>query len=307
MFYCSHPSGAIDLRLAVSLVFISVKTILMSIAVIGSHGQLGTDLMHVLGDEAIGLTHADIEITDPASIDASLDERSPNIVINTAAYNLVDKAEEEPESAFAVNAFAPLNLARACASRDITLVHVSTDYVFGQDAEHTTPYTEQDRPGPVSVYGTSKLAGEHLVTAGCPRSFVVRTCGLYGNATSPGKGNFVRTMLRLGQDRDELTVVNDQRCTPTATADVATAIAALIRTDAYGLYHCTNASDTTWCELAQTIFEIAGLDVTVKPITTSEFGAPARRPSYSVLNCDRLTSVTDVTMPHWRDALTDYL
>ena len=279
----------------------------MTIAVIGSHGQLGTDLMRVLGAEAIGLTHADIEITDPSSIDVSLDKNSPDIVINTAAYNLVDKAEEEPEASFAVNAFAPMHLARACASREITLVHVSTDYVFGQDSDRTTPYTENDLPCPVGVYGTSKLTGEHLVTASCPQSFVVRTCGLYGNPTSLGKGNFVRTMLRLGQDRDELTVVDDQRCTPTSTADLATAIAALIQTDAYGLYHCTNSGDTTWCEFAQAIFEIAGLDVIVKPITSAEFGAPARRPPYSVLNCDRLTSVTGVAMPHWRDALAAYL
>ncbi len=279
----------------------------MTIAVIGAPGQLGTDLMRVLGHDAIGLTHADIEITDPASIAAVINAVSPKIIINTAAYNLVDKAEQEPEAAFKGNSFGPLLLARACAEQDITLVHVSTDYVFGRDAERNTPYCESDVPGPLSVYGTSKLSGEHLVTAACSQSFVVRTCGLYGNPTSSGKGNFVRTMLRLAQDRDELTIVDDQHCTPTSTADLATAIAALIRTNAHGLYHCSNAGETTWCGLATAIVEIAGLDVTVKPITSEEFGAPARRPSYSVLNCERLTSVTGITMPPWRDALAAYL
>ncbi len=279
----------------------------MTIAVIGSHGQLGTDLMRVLGDDVVGLTHADIEITEPVSIAVQLDKHSPDTVINTAAYNLVDKAEEEPEAAFNSNAFGPLHLARACAARDITLVHVSTDYVFGQDTHRTTPYIEDDAPGPVSVYGTSKLAGEHLVIAACPKSFIVRTCGLYGNPTSLGKGNFVRTMLRLAQDCDELSIVDDQHCTPTSTADLATAMATLIRTDSYGLYHCTNTGVTTWCGLASAIFKITGLDVTVKPITSNDFGAPARRPSYSVLNCDCIMSVTGVTMPHWRAALASYL
>ncbi len=279
----------------------------MTIAVIGSHGQLGTDLMRVLSEEAVGLTHADIEITDPASIATSFDIHLPQIVVNTAAYNLVDRAEMEPESAFQLNAFGPLHLARECAQRDITLVHVSTDYVFGQDANRTIPYTEQDAPGPVSVYGASKLAGEHLVTAACPRSFTVRTCGLYGNPTSVGKGNFVRTMLRLAKDRDELTIVDDQHCTPTSTADLAIAIAALVKTDAYGLYHCTNSGATTWCGLARAIFDIAGIDISVKPITSKQFGATAQRPAHSVLSCERLTSVTGMTMPHWRDALEAYL
>ncbi|MEZ6051417.1 MAG: dTDP-4-dehydrorhamnose reductase [Planctomycetaceae bacterium] len=279
----------------------------MSIAIIGAHGQLGTDLMRVVGQDALGLTHADIEITDPASIATVLETHSPSVVINTAAYNLVDKAEQEPEAAIAVNAFGPLKLARACADRGITFVHVSTDYVFGRNTNRDTPYTEQDCPGPVSVYGTSKLTGEHLVLSTCPKAYVIRTCGLYGNPLSPGKGNFVRTMLRLAQDRNELTIVDDQHCTPTSTADLATAIAALIRTDAYGLYHCTNAGETTWAGFARAIFEIAGKDVTVRPITSAEFGAPAQRPGYSVLNCDHLTSLIGVTMPHWRDALAAYL
>lgn len=279
----------------------------MTIAIIGAHGQLGADLMRRLGDEALGLTHADIEITDPASVANRLDTISPQVVINTAAYNLVDRAEQEPEAAFGFNAFGPLHLARYCAKRDLALLHVSTDYVFGQDADRTRPYTEEDLPGPVSVYGTSKLAGEHLVRATCPRHFVVRTCGLYGRPLSPGKGNFVRTMLRLSRDRDELAVVDDQQCTPTSTADLADALIALLQTDAYGLYHATNSGSTTWCGFARAIFEIAGIEVSVTPITSADFAAAARRPHFSVLDGTRLTDVTGLALRPWREALADYL
>src|SRR5690606_35857431 len=170
---------------------------------------------------------------------------SPQYVVNTAAYNAVDRAEQQPRAAFEVNALGPLHLARYCEARGITLLHVSTDYVFGADAARSTPWTEEDRPGPVSVYGCSKLAGEYLVAQACRRHFVVRTCGLYGTAIDDSKGNFVRTMLRLAGERDELRVVNDQYCTPSYTADVARAIDALLATDEHGLYHVTNAGQTT--------------------------------------------------------------
>ncbi|MGD9853711.1 MAG: dTDP-4-dehydrorhamnose reductase [Planctomycetaceae bacterium] len=279
----------------------------MRIAVIGAHGQLGSDLIRRLGGNAVGLTHADIEITDPASILMALDAASPDVVINTAAYNLVDKAEQEPQSAFAINAFGPRHVARYCAQQDIVLVHVSTDYVFGQDAGRARPYTEGDLPGPVSVYGTSKLAGEHLVRASCPRHFIVRSCGLYGRPTSAGKGNFVRTMLRLANDRDELSVVDDQHCTPTSTADLAAAIVSLVRTEDYGVYHMTNSGSTTWCGFAREIFARSGLDIRVKPITSAQYSAPARRPAYSVLDCGRFTRVTGVTLSCWQHALAEYL
>lgn len=277
------------------------------IAIIGAHGQLGSDLLRLWGDRAAGLTHADIEITDPASIAAALDAVAPQYVVNTAAYNAVDRAEQEPQTAFAVNAMGPLHLARWCDVRGITLLHVSTDYVFGADNRRATPWTEEDRPGPVSVYGCSKLAGEHLVTQACSRHFVVRTCGLYGTAIDESKGNFVRTMLRLAGERDELRVVNDQHCTPSFTADVAQAIDALLATDEYGLYHITNSGQTTWYDLACTIFELAGCDVRVHPIPTAEFAAPAARPAWSVLDCRKLAATADVTLRPWKEALADYL
>jgi dTDP-4-dehydrorhamnose reductase len=278
-----------------------------TIAVIGAHGQLGSELLRLWGDRAAALTHADIEITDPVSIAAALDTIEPQYVVNTAAYNLVDRAEQEPQAAFAVNALGPLHLARWCDDRGITLLHVSTDYVFGGDAGRMTPGTEADRPAPVSVYGCSKLAGEHLVAQACRRHFVVRTCGLYGSAIDESKGNFVRTMLRLADERDELRVVSDQHCTPSFTADVAGAIDALLATDEYGLYHVTSSGQTTWYELACTIFKLTGRDVRVQPITTAEFAAPAARPAWSVLDCSKLAATAGVTLRPWKDALADYL
>lgn len=277
------------------------------IAVIGARGQLGTDLVPGLAGDVIALGHEDIDITDAGSVALALSTASPNFVINCAAYNLVDQAEDEPDAAYAVNALGPRNLAMYCGERDITLLHFSTDYVFGLDADRDSGFTESDAPGPTSAYGVSKLAGEYFVRSLCPRHFVVRTCGLYGNQGTSGKGNFVKTMLRLGAERDQLSVVQDQRCTPTYTPDLSAAISALIATDEFGLYHATNSGDTTWYDLACEIFRLASLNVDVRPITTEEFGAKAARPSYSVLDCTKLEQVTGKSLPKWQDALARYV
>ncbi len=279
----------------------------MKIAIIGVEGQLGSDLAEQLGTSALRWTHSEIEITDPANIEQALGEHQPDAVINTAAYNLVDKAETDLETAFRVNAFGPRHLAVACAQRDIPLLHVSTDYVFGMDAERNEPYRETDLPGPVNAYGLSKLTGEQFVRMFAPRSFVVRTCGLYGRSATRSKGNFVQTIRRLATERDELHVVDDQRCTPTSTADLASALSALVRTDRYGLYHATNAGDCTWYEFASAVVEILDLPTHVLPITTEKFPRPARRPAYSVLDCQRLASVVGSPLRPWREALEDFL
>lgn len=278
----------------------------MRIALIGSNGQLGSDLQRVLQGDVACLTHKDIEITSDESINHALQAITPDVVINTAAYNLVDLAEDEPEAAFRVNALGPRLLAKWCQQHQVKLVHFSTDYVFGQNAEQRDPLSETDLPGPVSSYGLSKLAGEHFASMECENSVIIRTCGLYGQVTH-GKGNFVQTMLRLGRDRDELKVVNDQTCTPTSTADLALATSKLLESKQIGLFHVTNSGQTTWCEFAQEIFRIAGLNVHVTPISSVEFGAKARRPAYSVLNCTKLEEATSWKMPAWQDALATYL
>ena len=285
----------------------------MRIALIGAAGQLGSDLwprLQAAGHDVLPLGHADIEITDAARVASVLEPLQPQFVINAAAYNLVDKAEDEPEVAYAVNGLGPRNLARFCERQAIGLLHISSDYVFGRvEMAQTTPLDEQTLPAPNSAYSVSKLAGEYFARSECSRHFVVRTCGLYGDAArrGQGKGNFVETMLRLGRDRKQLRVVDDQRCTPTATADLADMLTRLVATEAYGLYHATNAGDMTWCEFAREIFRLAQLDVEVTPITTAEFGAKARRPGFSVLDCRKLASVIGTQMPDWHDALGRYL
>lgn len=285
----------------------------MRIALIGSTGQLGSDLLPRLqaaGHDVVPLRHADIEITDPANVAAVLEPLRPDLVINTAAYNLVDKAEDELDVAMAINGTGPLLLTRMCETNHWRLIHISTDYVFdGSPGPTFRPWTELDLANPSGRYALSKRAGEIVVQEECSRHFVVRTCGLYGVAAlrGGGKGNFVETMLRLGRDRKQLRVVDDQRCTPTSTADLADALVKLIATDAFGLYHATNSGSTTWCEFAREIFRLAKMDVEVVPITTAEFGAKAPRPAFSVLDCSKLASVIGEPLPDWHEALARYL
>ena len=285
----------------------------MRIALIGAMGQLGGDLLPRLqaaGHDVRSLGHADIEITNAENSAAVLEPLQPDLVINTAAYNLVDKAEDEPDAAMAVNGLGPQLLARLAEKHGWRLMHISTDYVFGDVVRPTpTPFVESDLAIPSGRYGLSKLTGEKFVQANCSQHFVVRTCGLYGIAAlrGAGKGNFVETMLRLGRDRKQLRVVNDQLCTPTSTADLADSLVKLIAIDAFGLYHATNSGIMTWCEFAREIFRLAKLDVEVIPITTAEFGSNAKRPNYSVLDCSKIESVIGRKLPDWRDALARYL
>lgn len=278
----------------------------MRIAVIGAKGQLGSDIVADLGSQAIALSHADIEITNPSSVWEVLDRNRPTAVINCAAYNFVDKAEIERDAAMMANSRGPGILADYCREHDLKLVHVGSDYVF-DGCSGQRPWNEKDQPIALSTYAVSKLSGEQLVCAHCPRHFVVRTCGLYGRNAAHGKGNFVETMLRLGRERSEVKVVNDQRCTPTYTVNLAAAIIDLLKTDSYGLYHATNSGDCSWYEFAAEIFRMANLPAKLIPITTQEYGARARRPAFSVLDCSKLTSAIGWKMPPWRDALSRYL
>ena len=213
----------------------------MKIAVLGSQGQLGRDLCPRLGGDVVPLTRADLDLTRPDTIAPALAAHHADVLVNCAAYNFVDKAETEPDAAMAANAWGVRDLARACKAAGCKLVHFSSDYVFGLDAARTEPFAEDDPPGPVSAYGLSKLAGEYLVRAALADHLVIRTCGLYGVWGTGGKGgNFVETMLRVAAQGKLLRVVADQRCTPSYTADVADAAAALIRCGARGLFHVTS-------------------------------------------------------------------
>lgn len=278
----------------------------MTTALIGAFGQLGSDLRPIIRD-CVPLGRQDIEITEPRSVAAALDAVSPDIVINCAAYNLVDQAEDEPDRAYAVNALGPRCLAQWCRTRGAKLVQISTDYIFGIDKDRRTPYCEGDLPGPLGAYGVGKLAGEMFVQAECDRHLIIRTCGLYGHQATRSKGNFVTTMLRLGSQRSELRVVDDQWCTPSHTRDVALGIRHLLDVDAEGVFHLTNAGETNWCELAKEIFRRKRMNVQVIPIPSSEYPTKARRPRYSVLDCSRYESVAGKLLPDWKEALAEFL
>ena len=282
----------------------------MKIAVLGAAGQLGRDLcprLSALG-EVVPLSRAEIDLARPDAIAAVVADLRPDVFVNCAAYNLVDKAETEPESAFAVNAWGVRELATACRTVGAKLVHFSTDYVFGLDAARTVPFSEDDAPGPVSAYGLSKLTGEFVARAAAPGNLVIRTCGLYGVWGSGGKGgNFVETMLRIAKQGKPLRVVNDQHCMPSYTADVAAATVQLLEHNATGLFHVTNSGTSTWYQLAAEIFRQAGLRADLTPITSAEFNAPAKRPPYSVLSTAKLTAHGVPALRPWTEALAAYL
>jgi dTDP-4-dehydrorhamnose reductase len=279
----------------------------MRILLIGALGQLGTDLRKVLtGHEVIPVDIEDIDIRDPRQVDAMVDDRQPDLLLNCAAFNRVDEAEDTPEAAFAVNTFAVRNLALAARRRNAALVHFSSDYVF--DGPGRQAYVEDDLPSPKSVYGISKLSGEAMVQAVCSRYFLVRTCGLYGYTGSRDKGtNFVEAMFRLAAGGKPIRVVNDQVCTPTSTMDLACAVAQLIGTDCYGLYHLTSGGECTWYEFAKAIFESAGLQPEVEPVASGEFRMKAKRPTYSVLDNRHFRDAGFADMRHWRESLAEYV
>jgi dTDP-4-dehydrorhamnose reductase len=284
------------------------KEALVKHAVLGAAGQLGRDLCPRLTGDVVPLTRERADLARPGSLRSLLQELRPDVVVNCAAYNLVDRAEAEPETAFAVNAWGVRELAGACRDLDCLLVHFSTDYVFGLDEQRTTPYAETEAPGPVSAYGLSKLVGEYLVRSLCPRHLVVRTCGLYGVWGSGGKGgNFVETMLRLAAQGKTPTVVADQVCTPSYTVDVAEATVALLGMGTVGLYHVTNAGGCSWSEFAATVFELSGVRAKPTPVTSKEWGAAARRPGYSVLGGAAFEALGLTPLRPWREALAAYL
>jgi dTDP-4-dehydrorhamnose reductase len=287
--------------------------------VTGLGGQLSTDFVDVarpLGQTVFckGLTIDDLDITDPFAVKDTVAEwcrvvrsDSPHhevVVLNAAAYTAVDKAEEDEETAYAVNAMAPALLAQACAANGAKLIHVSTDYVFPGDRVGGPPYDVDDEPGPVGAYGRTKLAGELAVRELLPdASWVVRTAWVYGVTGH----NFVKTMARLERDKDTISVVADQHGSPTWSRDLAKALWALVREDAPpGTYHCTGGGATTWHGFAQAVFEELGADpARVQPITSDQYPVPAPRPPYSVLSPRAWEEAGLPQMPAWRDALRE--
>lgn len=279
----------------------------MRIALIGADGQLGSDLLKALsGQEVTALYYPEFDVTRPDEARARLAAAVPEVVINTAAFHRVDECEDRPDLAFAVNAIAVRDLARVCRDLGAALVHFSTDYVF--DGRKGRPYLEDDAPNPLMLYGVSKLAGEFLVRNGLERHFLVRTCGLYGEAGCLEKGgHFVDMILRREARGLPLRVVNDQRVTPTSTVELARAVTELIRTKAYGLYHLTNEGECSWFEFARAVFELIGKSPRIEAVDSSAYGSKARRPAYSVLENGRAKAMGLTPFSPWKDALRDYL
>jgi len=283
----------------------------LKIFLIGADGQLGTDIEKYFtekGAEVTGLVGLkDIDICDYGSSRRLVMDWGPDLVINTAAFHNVDLCEDEVAQTFRVNVEGVKNIASICREAGIPLMHFSTDYVF--DGKKSFPYTEDDCPGPLSIYGISKLGGERVIQSMLDRYYLIRLCGLYGHAGCTGKGNtnFVEAMLGLASTKKSVRVVDDQVMTPTSSKDAAGKIFDLVRTGIYGLYHMTNTGSCSWYEFAREIFRVAGMDVEVIPVKSSEFGAKALRPAYSVLDNVNLRKAGIKDMRHWKEALRDYI
>jgi dTDP-4-dehydrorhamnose reductase len=275
--------------------------------VFGAAGQLGRELVALLGE---GLAWAgdkdEIDVTDGQATSALISQIRPRVVFNATAWNRVDAAEAEPAAAFAVNAFAPLLLARACHAVGALLVHYSTDYVF--DGTASRPYREDDTPAPLGVYGASKLAGEHLVAAAAGEHLLVRTSGVLGRGGSEQKGgSFVERVVSKARAGEPLRVVCDQVFAPTCASDLAAASIALVQDGARRLFHVTNAGTCSWHDLACAALAIAGIEASIERITSADLALPARRPAYSVLSCQKYLGAGCPPLRHWRDALAECL
>jgi len=277
------------------------------ILLIGSEGQLACDLARAFSAHELALrSHRELEIRDDVLVEQAIAELRPDCVINTAAYHRVDECEDRPELALAVNAAGAYNLARSSARHGATLVHFSTDYVFG--GTKTSPYTEADLPNPLSVYGMSKWSGERLIERYSPHHYIIRTCGLYGAGGSASKGgNFVRTILHAAGQGKPLHVVSDQIVTPTRTLDLAQKVAELLEHTVYGTYHMTNTGECSWFEFAKEVLRLAMSNAEIVPVTSKEYGAKAKRPAYSVLDNTRMRALGIAEFRPWQVALADFM
>ena len=276
----------------------------LRVLVTGVRGQLGYDVVKELsrrGLEPVGVGREEMDITDAVAVERVITEAQVQAVIHCAAYNAVDKAEEDVDNCRKGNVDGAQNIASVCKKLDIKMLYVSTDYVF--DGSGNRAWTTEDMPNPLSVYAKSKYDAELAVQELLSKFFIVRISwafGINGN-------NFVKTMLRLAETRDSLSVVNDQIGSPTFTEDLATLLVDMIQTEKYGIYHATNEGECSWYEFACEIFRVAGKKMTVMPVTTAEYGAKAARPLNSRLSKDKLEENGFNRLPHWQNALERYL
>ena len=281
----------------------------MKVAIIGANGQLGSDLVKVFGEDAIPLTHHDLDVTDPESLKI-LNELRPEVIINTAAYVRVDDAEVEVEKAFQVNAIGALNIAKVCNEIDAINIYVSTDYVF--DGAKGEPYTEEDAPNPIDVYGLSKYAGEVFTGNYSEKYYIIRAASLYGRAGARGKGgNFVDSIIQMAKNGEEIKVVDDIFMSPTYTKDVSRVLKLFLDLEIkpeFGVYHIVNEGYCNWYDFTKEIFTILDWDakIQITPIKSNELKRLARRPTFSALKNNKLDDL-GLRMRDWKEALRDYL
>lgn len=275
----------------------------LKIVITGTNGQLGRELTEWKTESAdiIGLGRNELDITSLPACRNLFTLHRPDVVIHCAAYTAVDKAESEPDEAFRVNAAATRNVAVAAREVGAKLCYISTDYVF--DGTGTVPYNEYDRTNPQTAYGKSKLAGEQAVQTLHDRFYIVRTSWVYGKYGN----NFVKTMLKIAGERDQLKVVADQIGSPTYTYDLAGFLLELVQTDYYGIYHASNSGICSWFDFAKAIFEDSGTDILLESCTTADFPRPAPRPAYSVMDHTAIRSNGLQLLRPWREALNHYL
>ena len=281
----------------------------MRIGIIGSNGQLGTDLVKTCKDAGHSPVHLNLpefNVVERKTVVDTISGAGVDLVINTAAFHRVDECEENPIETFSVNAGGAKNVADGCVAAGIPVAFISTDYIF--DGKKGFPYREDDPPHPLNTYGISKLAGELVTETVTDRHFIFRVSGLYGLNTSMVKGtNFVETMLKLAKRGNPIQVVDDQILTPTFTGELAQKLIKVIEGDRFGIYHLTNCGQCSWFEFAKAVIELSGIDAKIKPQTTIQSKRKARRPANSVLDNAHLRAVGIEEMSHWREALAQYL
>jgi dTDP-4-dehydrorhamnose reductase len=280
----------------------------VKIAVIGSNGQLGSEICRFMGGrhQVTGLTHEDIEIANIEDVSAVLAALKPQVVINTAAYHHLSMCEKNPEKSFQVNALGVLNLSKVSNDLGAVLVHYSTDYVF--DGKKKQPYVESDKTNPLNIYALTKLDGEILIKNYTRRYFILRISGIYGETVCRAKGNnFITTMQQAAKKKDVVKVVDDEILTPTSVSAIARNTEKILETEAFGLYHMTCEGACSWFEFAGIIFKELHLKTPLISCKSSEFPVTVKRPSYSVLENKKLRSVDLNIMPHWKEALIEFL
>ena len=287
----------------------------MVVLITGSNGQLGQAIQSIVGNypsiDFVFCTSSELNITDKTNCETVFEKYKPQFCINAAAYTAVDKAESEPEKAFAINVTGAQNVAEVCKTHNTILLHVSTDFVFDGDKKNVTlsevevPYTEDDIPNPAGIYGLTKLQGEQAIEATWEKHFIIRTSWVYSQFAN----NFMKTMLRLASERDSLSVVSDQIGTPTNAVDLAEALVKIIQfcqtepVEVYGIYNFSNEGQCSWYDFANEIFRVNSISINLQPIPTTAYPTPAKRPAYSVLDKSKIKEVFSIEIKNWENSL----